>query len=78
MSSLAAATTVIGFLVLVGVPVLWLIRRNGAGDEYLVDLRQPDPRVVYLQHDSGRQFELAATLAEFLRLPRPQAVEADD
>ena len=57
----------------------WLAFGNdGAGDEYLVDLRQPDPRVIYLQHDTGRQFELAATLAEFLRLPRRQSVEADD
>jgi hypothetical protein len=31
---------------------------------------------VYLQHETGRQFELAATLAGFLRLPRRQS--ADD
>lgn len=51
---------------------------DGAGDEYLVDLRKANPPVVYLQHDSGRQYELAANLAEFLQLPRRQSVEADD
>jgi hypothetical protein len=55
----------------------WLAFGNdGAGDEYLVDLRKADPPVVYLQHDTGREFELAATLAEFVRLPRRQ--EGDD
>lgn len=98
MSSLAAATIVIGFLVLVGAPILWLIFRSGvphpaeqavADREFIRQLENPDfaglevllgrplPPVVSLLY-SGRQFELAATLAEFLQLPRRQSVEADD
>lgn len=49
----------------------WLAFANdGSGDEYLVDLREADPAVLYLQHETGRTFELAATLAQFLELPR--------
>ena len=49
----------------------WLAFANdGAGDEYLVDLREREPEVVYLQHDSGEAFGLRTTLGDFLRLPR--------
>ncbi len=49
----------------------WLAFANdGTGDEYLVDLRQADPPVIYLQHETGQTFELAVSLARFLGLPR--------
>jgi hypothetical protein len=49
---------------------------DGTGDEYLVDLKLPDPEVIYLQHETGKQFRLGVTLAQFLAQPR-QPVDDD-
>lgn len=49
----------------------WLAFANdGTGDEYLVDLRQSDPDVIYLRHETGERFPLGVTLAQFIGLPR--------
>jgi len=48
---------------------LFPIANNGAGDQFLIDLRQPDPEVIYYLHESGERKEIGARLSAFLAAP---------
>ena len=43
---------------------------NGAGDQFLVDLRQADPEVIYHTHEDGKSTGLGVKLSAFLAAPR--------
>jgi hypothetical protein len=49
---------------------LFPIADNGAGDKFLVDLRQTDPEVIYYLHETGERKGIGVTLSAFLRAPR--------
>ena len=54
---------------------LFPFANNGAGDQFLVDLTQPDPDVVYHLHETGEQVSLGVPLSAFIAAPRG---EVDD
>jgi len=43
---------------------------NGSGDQFLVDLRQAEPEVIYHTHENGKSKGLGVGLAAFLAAPR--------
>ncbi len=45
---------------------------NGAGDQFLVDLRQSDPEVIYYTHENAKSKSLGVSLSTFLAAPRRQ------
>lgn len=49
---------------------LFPIANNGAGDQFLIDLRQADPEVIYYLHETGERKEIGARLSAFLAAPR--------
>jgi hypothetical protein len=49
---------------------LFPIANNGAGDEFMVDLRRSDPDVVYYLHETKERKALGVTLSAFLTAPR--------
>ena len=59
---------------LVKVPVscsgLFPFAGNGAGDQYFVDPKQPDPEVMYFLHETESLKGLGIRLSEFLAAPR--------
>jgi hypothetical protein len=48
---------------------------NGAGDEFLVDLRQADPEVIYHTHENDKSQGLGVSLSTFLVAPRRQQAD---
>ena len=53
-----------------GCDSLFPIADNGAGDQFLVDLRQADPEVIYHLHETGERRGLGVGLSAFLAAPR--------
>jgi len=51
---------------------LFPFANNGAGDQFLVDLHQPDPEVIYHTHENGKSKGLGVSLSTFLAAPRRQ------
>jgi len=49
---------------------LFPIANNGAGDQFLVDLREADPEVIYYLHETGEHRGIGVTLSAFLAAPR--------
>ncbi len=49
---------------------LFPIASNGAGDQFLIDPRRPDPEVIYHRHETGERRGLGVTLSAFLAAPR--------
>ncbi len=49
---------------------LFPIANNGAGDEFLIDLRDPDPEVLYHLHETGEKRGTGARLSAFVSAPR--------
>lgn len=49
---------------------LFRIANNGAGDQFLVDPRQPDPEVLYYLHESAQLNGIGVSLSAFLAAPR--------
>jgi hypothetical protein len=49
---------------------LFPIANNGAGDQFLVDLRQADPEIIYHLHETGERRGIGVTLSAFLAAPR--------
>ena len=49
---------------------LFPIGNNGAGDQFLVDLSEPDPEVIYYLHETSDRRGIGVTLTEFLAAPR--------
>ena len=50
---------------------------DGLGNEYCVDLMHDDATISYVQHETGRQFDLEVSIGQFLQLPRRQLGESD-
>jgi hypothetical protein len=55
---------------------LFPIADDGAGDQFLVDLRQPDPEVIYHLHETAERRGLGVSLSAFLAAPRRPVTEA--
>ena len=49
---------------------LFPIANNGAGDEFLVDLKESDPEVFYHLHETGEKKGLGFKLSEFITASR--------
>ena len=49
---------------------LFPFANNGAGDQFLVNLGQPDPEVVYYLHETGEKGSLGVPLSAFIAAPR--------
>ena len=49
---------------------LFPIADNGSGNQFLVDLRQADPDVIYHLHETGQRRQIGVTLSQFLAAAR--------
>ena len=52
---------------------LFPIADIGTGDQFLVDLRQADPDVIYHLHETGERRQIGVTLSQFLAVPESRA-----
>ena len=49
---------------------LFAFADNGAGDQFLVDPKHPDPEVLYYLHETGEKASLGVRLSAFIAAPR--------
>ena len=54
---------------------LFPIADNGCNDQYLVDLSQEDPDVLYHLHETGERARIGCRLSGFLAAPRRFAAD---